>query len=67
MNYTGNLNICEVYLRFAQKYMDEAAEDKQRYMRELTEYQQSSEYQEFVAKHRAKGQYLFDTVQIKIM
>ena len=38
----------------SQKYLDEAEEDKKRYVEELKAYQQSEQYQAFIKRQTAK-------------
>ena len=40
-------------LYFNQSYLEEAEKDKERYMKELEQYQQTDAYKSFVAKQKA--------------
>ena len=46
--------VCELTnLLYIQLYLEEAEKDKERYMKELEEYQQTDAYKMFVAKQKA--------------
>ena len=54
--YSNCIFLSSVFLPFGEikKYLDEAEEDKKRYIEELKIYQQSAQYQAFVKRQSAK-------------